>query len=423
MKIQILGAFIIDQQSPFHLKKKNIFIDEGKIKAIDDVSYPADKTINAEGMKISPGWFDMQAHFCDPGYEWKEDIASGTQTATAGGFTGVALCPNTNPIVQDKSTVFYLKNHPYQKITQTYPIAALTKDMQGTMLNAMMDLYTMGAVAFTDGDQEKINAKMLSHALQYLQPWNGLLIQKPQNISMAYGGMMHEGIQSTKLGIQSISGIAEFLSVQKSLAILAHVGGRLHLACVSDPKAIALISQAKKKGLQVSCSMAVYQPLFTDAHINNFDTNYKVDPPFRTIEDNQMLIKGLQENIIDVIVTNHRPQDQNNKNNTFDQADFGMIGLQTCLHFLIALSSYIPWEQLIDKITTQPRSLLKLPSACINLHAKANLTLFDIHRTWILDHKTNLSKSINTLLYQKRINGKVMAVIHEDYAYFDEELS
>ncbi len=422
MKIQILDVEILDKQSPFHLQKKNILIEEGYIRSIDHNQYPAEKIIHAQGMKISTGWFDMRANFCDPGFEWKEDLVSGLQAATAGGFTGIALLPNTDPIIQYKTAVFYLKNNPYQKTTKIYPIAALTKNLQGKQLTELIDLHKIGAIAFSDGTKSVENGRTVLHALQYLQQFNGLFIQKAQDEQMAYGGMMHEGIHSMQLGIKGISPIAEMLRVQRDLAILEHVGGRLHFSCISTAKALEMIQQAKEKGLKVSCDIAVYQPLFTDKDIGNFDTLYKVDPPLNTALNNEKLIKGLQKDVIDVMVSNHEPQDNNSKKDTFYQSNFGMIGLQTYLHFLIALSQHLSWEKMIEKITREPRKILQLPLPTINVGEKANLTLFDIYSTWKFNAKNNYSKSENTPLYGKKVNGKIIAVIHGHHMYFDEEI-
>ena len=419
MKVLIKSAQILDKRSANHLKERNVLIDRGSIIAIDQKHHVADKIIEAKGMQLTIGWFDMQAHFCDPGLESKEDLTSGAHAAAAGGFTGVALLPNTNPVLQTKDAVAYIKAHNQNFLTKLYPMAALTHNTGGEVLTEMIDLHKAGAVAFTDGEKSIWHTATLCNALRYLQKFDGLLIDKPEDKLLTQEGHMHEGIQSTRLGLSGMPSLAEELMVQRSLEALAYTGGRLHFSCISTAKSVDCIRQAKKRGLSVTCDIAAHQAIFDDSVLCNFNTNYKVNPPFRTPSDNKALLYGLQDGTIDVIVSAHRPQSPECKEVPFDDAQFGMIGLQTVLHFLTQYAKTMRWELLIEKITTAPRKLLKLPLPTIKIGEMANLTLFGVKKLWCLDDATNFSKSKNSPLYHQKIQGKVAAVFNAGQHFFD----
>jgi dihydroorotase len=226
-------------------------------------------------------------------------------------------------------------------------------------------------------------------------------------------GQMHEGINSTKLGLKGMPRIAEDIVVSKNLELLGYAGGRLHFARLSTGKAMDLIRAARKK-MSVSCDITAYQPLLDDSLLSDFDTNYKVNPPLREKADNDALIKALKDDTIDVICSGHHPQDEESKNLEFDQADFGMINLQTFGANLVNLSRWVDWDVLLEKVTTNPRKLLNLELPRIEVEEKANLTLFDPSRSWVLDEKTNFSKSKNSPWFGKEITGKVVAVFNNN---------
>lgn len=411
MKILIQAAEIIDSNSPFHKKVKNVLISNGIITAVGDKNYSADKVIKAEGMKLSVGWFDFGAFIGDPGLEHKEDLTSATNAAAAGGFTGVAMLPNTIPSIQTKNDIAYITRGNGARLVQVYPFASVTKNNKGEELTEMIDLHTAGAVAFTDGLKPLWHTDIFLKSLQYLQTFNGLLIDHPEDIWLNMFGQMHEGIQSTMLGLKGMPRIAEEIAVGKGLELLTYAGGRLHFSRLSTSRSIELIKLAKKK-LKVSCDIAAYQPLLDDTAVAGFETNYKVNPPLREKSDQDALIKALKDGSIDVICSGHVPHDEESKNIEFDQADFGMINLQTFASNLVALSRWLDWEVLVEKITVNPRRLLGLEVPAIQDGAAANLTLFDPEATWTFNAETNQSKSKNSPWFGKTITGKSVAVIN-----------
>lgn len=411
MKILIQGAEIIDSASSFHKKIKNVLVNNGRIAEIGDKAFSADKTIKADGMKLTVGWFDLGTFVGDPGLEQKEDLESVSRAAAAGGFTGLAVLPNTSPCVQTKNEVSYLTRGNDTHLVQIYPLAAVTRNNKGEELTEMLDLNAAGAVGFTDGLKPIWHTDILLKSLQYLQKFNGLLIDHPEDIWLNLFGQMHEGLNSTMLGLKGMPRIAEDIAVTRNLELLGYAGGRLHFSKLSSAKSVDLIRTAKKK-MQVSCDIAAYQPLLDDSVLSGFDTNYKVNPPLREKSDNDALIKGLRDGTIDVICSGHTPHEDESKSLEFDHADFGIINLQTFGSNLVGLSNSVDWDVLLPKVTTNPRKLLGLEVPVIEADVKANLTLFDPNRTWVFDEKSNHSKSRNSPWFSTEVRGKVVAVFN-----------
>lgn len=411
MKILIQAPEIIDSNSPFHQKTKNVLITNGRITEIGDKNYAADRIIKAEGMKLSVGWFDLGTFVGDPGLEHKEDLESVTRTAAAGGFTEIAVLPNTSPTVQGKNEIRYLTSGNENRLVRIHALGAVTRNNKGEELTEMIDMHEAGALAFTDGLKPIWHTDIFLKSLQYLQKFDGLLIDHPEDIWLNMFGQMHEGINSTRLGLKGMPRIAEDIVVSRNLELLAYAGGRLHFARLSSAKAVDMIRQAKKK-LPVSCDVAVYQALLDDTLLSNFDTNYKVNPPLREKADADALIKGLKDGTIDVLCSGHTPHEDESKSLEFDLAEPGIISLQTFASNLVTLSKSIDWVQLLEKITINPRKLLKVDVPAIETDQKANLTLLDPNRTWTFDGSTNMSKAHNSPWLGKKITGKVVAVFN-----------
>lgn len=419
MKILIRSALIVSPQSPFHKKKKNVLIQNGRIEEIGDKNYTADRVIEAEGMILSAGWFDLGTYVGDPGHEQKEDLQSLSKTAAAGGFTEVAVLPNTHPTIQTKNEVSYITGLNENRLVQIHAMAAVTKNCKGEELTEMIDLNHAGAIAFTDGLKPVWHTDIFLKSLQYLQKFDGLLIDHPEDIWLNLFGQMHEGPQSTMLGLKGMPRIAEEVAVSKNLELLGYAGGRLHCAKLSTAKSLDLIRNAKKKGLKVSCDVAAYQALYKDEDLSDFDTNYKVNPPLREKIDQDAIIKGLKDGTIDVLVSNHVPHEDESKFLEFDQAEFGLINLQTFASQLVSLSRFVEIEELIEKVTDAPRKLLNQQPVVIDVGVKANLTLLDPTHDWIFTPESNLSKSKNSPWLGQALKGKVVAVFNNSKQWID----
>ena len=411
MKIVIESTKIFSPETEWHLREANVLIEDGIIKEIGSSKFTGDHTINGKGCWLSPGWVDSWAHFNDPGHENKEDIYSGREAAMYGGFTAVAVLPNNKPLTDSKNQVKYLTKGNSTNLTQILPLAAATKGTEGDNLSEMIDLYHSGAVAFTDGEKAIDDAEVLLKSLQYLHKINGLIMQKPVYKSLNNDGSMHEGSKSTKLGLKGNPALNEEVLIQRDLSILEYAGGKLHFINVSSRKSLNLIRKAKNNGLNVSCSIASYQTAFTDEDITPFDTNYKVDPPFRSEKDNKAIIKALKDGTIDLINSNHIPQDIEDKRLEFDLAEFGIISLQTVASDLTRLSQHVEIEKLLSSVSIKPRQLFNMPIPKIASGEIADLTLYSPNKKWVFDKYTNKSKSGNSPFMNKELEGKAIFTI------------
>lgn len=294
MSILIKSATILANGSPHHNKKLNIFIsDAGIIKSIGHEAPDASRVIEGKNLMVSIGWFDMRANFNDPGNEHKEDLTSGLKTAASGGFTGIALLPNTNPCIESKNEVTYLMSHNQKSVTQVYPMGAVTKGCKGEDFTEILDMQAAGAVAFTDGENPIWNTDILLKTLQYLQKFDGLLINRPEDTYLTAFGTMNEGITSTFLGLKGMPGLAEEIMIKRDIELLKYAGGRIHFANVSTEHSIKQIAKAKKNGLNVTCDVAAHNLIFEDSELSDYDTNYKVNPPLRSKRDIKALEKAL----------------------------------------------------------------------------------------------------------------------------------
>lgn len=419
MKILIQSATISDPGSTHHKQKKNVLIQNGRITDISSKNISADKIIEADGMILSPGWIDMGTFVGDPGLEFKEDLESATKAAAAGGFTEIVMLPNTVPAVQSKNEVNYITKLNDHRLVQVHPMGAVTLKNAGEELTEMIDLNAAGAVAFSDGLKPVWNTDILLKSLQYLQKFDGLLINHPEDIWLNMFGQMNEGPNSTMLGLKGMPKIAEDVAVNRDIELLNYAGGRLHFSRLSSTRAVDAIRAAKKRKLKVTCDIAAYQALMDDSLLVDFDTNYKVNPPLREKADLQALIAGLKDGTIDVLTTGHLPQDTESKVLEFDHADFGLINLQTFASQLAMLSKSIDIHVLLEKVTKAPRELLKLEIPVIEKGAKANLTLFDPEAKWVFTEEENLSKSNNSPWLGKQLLGKAKCVINNSKHWID----
>lgn len=416
MKILLRAAHIINPDSEFHLQTHNILIENGRIAYIGADAPEADEEIKADGLMVSAGWVDLHSFVGEPGLEYKEDLESVAAAAAAGGFTDILCLPNVEPVVQTRGAVNYLKQKTAGLPVTLHPAAALTVDTAGKDLTEMIDLHQAGALAFTDGTKPLQGAEVLVKALQYVQQFDGLLMNRPEHTGLTYHGQMHEGHTSTLLGMKGIPALAEEIMVNRDLQLLNYTGGRLHFSLISTAASVAAIRRAKAEGLQVTCDVASYQTAFTDATMQPFDTNYKVAPPFRATADAEAIKKGLQDGTIDALVSAHIPHDTESKKLEFDLAEFGIANLETA--FAIAntsLSDVLSTEEIIAKFTVGPRQVLKMPLPRIQEGEAANLTIFSATRTWTPAPDKTKSKSKCSPFYGQELTGQVIGIINKGH--------
>ncbi|WP_341227494.1 dihydroorotase [uncultured Arcticibacterium sp.] len=420
MKVLIKKAKVIAPNSAYHLKVVDILIDKGVIKEIGNISTTVSKTIDAKGLHVSVGFMDMRAFSMEPGFESMESLESLSAAAAKGGFTEVAIMPNTTPIIQSKESVKYFQHFSERSLTSLLPTAAVTKDTAGEDFTEMWDLLAAGVTAFTDGSKPLWNSDILYKTLQYLYPKKALLINRAEEPTLAAFGQMHEGITSTMMGTKGIPSEAEELMVMRDLKLLEyadleHDNSLLHFSCISTAAAVKLIRVAKQKGLAVSCDIAAHQLAFTDEDLAGFDTNLKVNPPFRSKKDIKALQKGLADGTIDAIVSDHHPLDEEHKNMEFDLASFGVIGLQTA--FAAALThGDQELETIIASFTENPRKLLNKTQPKIAEGELANLTVFNPDEKINFELKDIISKSKNSPFIGKELKGKIYATFHKGFS-------
>ena len=413
MSILIKSARITDSRSKNHLQTKNIFIDAaGIVQKIGNETPKADVVIEGENLHVSIGWMDMRANFADPGLEQKEDLNSGRKAAAAGGFTEVALIPNTEPAIQSKNDVSYITSGNANQLVQLHPVGAITRDCKGEDLTEMIDMHQAGAVAFSDGDKPVWNTDILLKTLLYLQKFDGLLINRPEDKYLTAFGAVHEGLQSTLLGLKGMPAISEEIMIRRDLKLLDYAGGRLHFANISSAEAVKMLKKAKAKEKNITCDVAIANLLYDDSFLEGYDTNFKVNPPLREKGDVKALIKGAKEGLVDVIVSAHSPQDEECKKLEFDLADFGMSTIQTFLPMLLQVFGEEGLPEVMNTFTINPRKILGLPIPEIKTGVVANLTVFDPSAEWKYDDKTNYSRAKNSPLYGTVVKGKAVAVIN-----------
>ncbi len=412
MSVLISSVKIIDKNSSHHLKVRNVLINKGKIEYVGTGNPTSTQTVDGKGCFLSPGLCDLQANYNDPGNEHKEDLASGSETALVGGFTDVVLLPNTQPSIQKKNDIKYITKDNRNSLVQLHPIGAISINLKGEALTDMLDLAEAGAIAFSDGLKPLWNTDLLLKSLQYIKKIDGLVIDRPEDKWLGLFGTMHESENSALLGMKGIPSLAEELAVARDIEILSYTKGRLHLSNISTEGSVKLIKKAKKKGLEITCDVAVHQLIYDDSTVQSFDANYKVSPPFRSKSDIKALLKGLQEGTIDAIVSSHQPHDQESKQLEFDLADFGIIGQQTVLPMLNEVANTLGWELILDKLTNEPRKIVKLNLDQIEEGKLANLMLFNPKEKWHYDLVANVSKSQNSPLLGQTLIGKVQAVFN-----------
>ena len=408
MNLVIRKAKIIDPKSPFHNQTVDVKITNGVIDAIgNSVSNDANyQEFQQEGLHLSQGWFDTSVSLGEPGFEDRETIANGLIVAAKSGFTGIALQPNSHPIIDNQSQVHFVKQKAVNSATDLYPIGALTKNSEGKDLAELYDMKNAGAVAFGDYGKSLSNANLLKIGLQYVQDFDGLVIAFAQDETIKGNGVVNEGVVSTRLGLKGIPNLAEELIIARNLFLLEYTGGKLHIPTVTTAKSVALIKEAKAKGLAVTCSVAVHHLVLTDETLEGFDTRYKVSPPLRTEADRQALLTGVIDNTIDCITSDHNPIDIEHKKMEFDLAKNGTIGLESAFG---ALLTVLPLEKVIEKLTSGD-IVLNIEKQVIDINSKANLSLFEIDSNWTFSKEAILSKSKNSAFLGQPMQGKALGI-------------
>ena len=409
MSTLLKNATIIDATSPYHLQKKDILINNGKFEKIADAIEKNDDytIVDQENLHVSCGWFDTSVSFGEPGFEERETIKNGLQVAAKSGFTAVAVNANTNPVIDSKSDVEYLINKAQNSAVKLYPIAALTQKSKGVDMAELYDMQQSGAIAFADYNKPIENDNLMKVALLYAQNFDGLILSFPKNNKIAGEGIANEGINSTKLGLKGTPALAEHIQIARDLFLLEYTGGKLHIPTISSAKSVDLIRDAKKKGLQVTCSVAAHYLVLTDDELHNFDSNFKTNPPLRTKEDIKALQKGVKNGVIDIITSDHNPIDIEHNKVEFSEAKDGVIGLESAFG---AVNSVLELADFINCFTSKPKTIFGIENHSIKEGNTADITFFNPTEEITFTKKHILSTSKNSPFINKKLKGKVYGI-------------
>ena len=413
MNILLKSAKIVDiRNKDLHLKKRDILIKNGLIYKIGArINAPEDaKIVNLKNLHVSMGWFDSSVSFGEPGYEERETISNGLKTAAASGFTDIVLNPNTHPVADSSSDIVFLKNASRGYASNLYPLGSMTMNAQGNDLAELFDMHNAGAVGYYDFKSPITNSNLLKIALQYVQSFEGLVCSEPLDTKIAGKGLVNEGVVSTSLGLKGIPALAEELQIVRDLFILEYTGGKLHIPTISSANSVKLIAEAKKKGLDVSCSVALYNLCFTDEVLEGFDTTFKVMPPLRTKKDSKALIKGLTDGVIDFVTTDHMPLNVELKRVEFDNAAYGSIGLESAFGLL---NKIFETEKAIE-LLNKGRERYGITPYPIVEGGKPCLTLFEPEEEYTFKEENILSASKNSMALGRSLRGKVYGIVNND---------
>ncbi len=415
MQVLIQQAKITDTRSGFHNQIVDILIEDGIIKEIaPSINAKADTVVKADGLSVSTGWTDILADYREPGYEHKETIASGLRAAAAGGYTHVLTAPNTNPAVSTKSIVQSLVQKAAGNVVSLHPLGAITQDIEGKNLAEMLDMHAHGAVAFTDGWKPVQNAQLMLKALEYVKSFNGTLVQIPVDSALAAGGLMHEGPESVRLGMPGIPSLSETILLYRDIELLRYTGSRLHVTGISTAEGVEMIRNAKKEGLNITCSVTPYHLVLNDTALSGYSSMYKVMPPIRSEADRQALLAGIADGTIDCIASHHRPQEWDAKTKEYEYAADGM-NIQEIAYNLVLQAV---GAERVATLFTAARDIFGLGNTNIEKGAAADMTLYTTNGSQQLGKMQ--SASANNPFIGTVLQGKVIGIINNKQIHLNQ---
>lgn len=427
MKIFLKNARVIDPSEKYD-GMFDILIVDGFIQEMGGSlgGNPVNYEINLRGKFVVPGLFDMHTHLREPGQEYKEDIASGIAAAANGGFTGIAAMPNTDPVVDSADVVKYVLDRAGQSpLVNVHQIAAITEARKGERLSEMKDLAEAGAIAFSDDGTAVANSQIMRLALEYSSMLNKPIIQHCEDHNLTKSGSANESPEAIKYGLKTQHHVAEELILSRDIRLLEAFGGKYHATHISTAQSVDCIADAKRRSLPVTCDVTPHHLFLDDSLLSTYDSDYKVNPPLRTKEDNAALIAALKEGTIDAIASDHAPHAIHEKEVEFDAAPFGMIGLETTVGAVMTKlynEKVLSIRQIVDLLAINPRKILGLQIPTFGLGEKAEVSIIDPDYEWKVDPEKFKSKSRNTGFKGWKFKGSAVGIINGDKFYFSERL-
>ena len=399
----------------------SLLIADGKISWLGETSPPDSDydVLDAGGLIVCPGFIDLHCHLRQPGFEEKETIASGSRAAARGGFTTICCMPNTNPPLDNQTTIDYVKlTAASEGVVRVLPIGCISRGRKGKELAEMAELAEAGTVAFSDDGEPAMSSRLMCQAMEYSLAFGLPIIDHCEDTVLSEGGQVNEGIIATRLGLRGIPAAAEENIVARDLALAQLTGAHIHIAHTTTDGSVKLIRRAKEKGINVTAEATPHHLTLTEERVLGYDTNAKVNPPLRTEQDLKALVQGLKEGVIDIIATDHAPHTENDKLCEFTLAPFGISGFETALGSLMSLvhSGQLDLSLLIANLTSEPAKIIGTRYGrlgTLEIGAPADVTVFAPNLEWIVDTKQFISKGRNTPLEGERLKGRVMVTLSQ----------
>ncbi len=408
----------------------DLLIEKGRISAIEPKDgfapelYEKSTIIDAKDQIVTPGLIDMHVHFREPGFEYKETIETGCRSAAVGGFTSVAVMPNTNPVIDNRSVVEWIKTRSLETgSVNVLIIGAITKGLKGEQLSDMADMHEGGVVGFSDDGRPVMDSGMMRRALEYAKMFDLPLIQHSEVLDLTQGGCMNEGIVSTELGLKGMPVAGEDIMVARDISLLEPTGGHVHVAHISSGNSVDLVREAKARGLKITCEVAPHHFILTDEAVRGYDTSAKMSPPLRTQSDVDRIKQGLADDTIDIIATDHAPHHEMDKATTFDCACFGIVGLETALPLTLNMvrENVLTMNKAIEKLTSRPAEIFKLDRGTLGIGKVADVTIFDPDREYVMDNSKLSSLSKNSPFDGWSLKGKTTRTLVAGKTVYSEK--
>ncbi|HEY6328046.1 MAG TPA: dihydroorotase [Blastocatellia bacterium] len=415
MRLLIKGGRIVDPSQELD-QVADLLTEDGLVHSIGQgLSGTGAEIVDAGGLVVAPGFIDLHVHLREPGDEYKETIASGSAAAVAGGFTSICAMPNTRPVNDNASTTRYIIDKAREAgLARVYPIGAITRGSTGEELAEMAEMKAAGAVAVSDDGRPVMNPQVMRHAMEYAADHDLIVVDHCQDLQLSAGGVMHEGRYSTLLGLKGMSRAAEDSHVSRDIMLCRLTGARLHIAHISTAGSVALVREAKREGLPVTCEVTPHHLALTDSTVEGFDTNTKMSPPLRDEQDRAALLEAILDGTIDAIATDHAPHHMDEKMLEFDRAPFGVIGLETALGVGIGVllqGDRTDLSLLVRLLSTGPAGAFNLAGGTLAPGSQADITIFDPSAEWTVRPGDFKSKSRNTPFAGWNLQGRIVSTI------------